>query len=392
MGDFCRILDLIRQALDYRSNPTTINGSQTTYTTCTYDANGERLMRYNQTHYYYYYDGVNLLFVKKDNAIDMRYLYDNEGNVYCAIANDGLPYWHHTDIRGSVTNVLKGDSGTSSSPTLIRSYLYNAYGDTNYTTFSGGETFNANPYLAYTGAILDQETGLYYLMSRYYDPKAGSFISQDSYKGEGDAFWHLYAYCDGDPVNKTDRNGRYGLWYPGYNKIKKYAKKGVGAANSFAYHKRNYSRANCLGFACGFNENVGSKKLKPLFKRKYGRDMSAYSFGEYNVELWFKATLLYLNNKRIWVRRLSYYTDPIFPNERRIVLRCRKKNYFNKKTAEYSGPDFHFLCQTSNSFWAGKFGETREYHNNINRPTGKWPGDHYDSPIIYFAISKKQYK
>ena len=157
MGDFCRILDLIRQALDYRSNPTTINGSQTTYTTCTYDANGERLMRYNQTHYYYYYyDGVNLLFVKKDNAIDMRYLYDNEGNVYCAIANDGLPYWHHTDIRGSVTNVLKGDSGTSSSPTLIRSYLYNAYGDTNYTTFSGGETFNANPYLAYTGAILDQ--------------------------------------------------------------------------------------------------------------------------------------------------------------------------------------------------------------------------------------------
>ena len=180
------------------------------YTTCTYDTNGERLMRYNQTHYYYYYyDGVNLLFVKKDNAIDMRYLYDNEGNVYCAIASDNLPYWHHTDIRGSVTNVLKGDSGTSSSPTLIRSYLYNAYGDTNYTTFSGGETFNVNPYLAYTGAILDQETGLYYLMSRYYDPKAGSFISQDSYKGEGDAFWHLYAYCDGDPVNKTDRNGNY---------------------------------------------------------------------------------------------------------------------------------------------------------------------------------------
>ena len=137
----------------------------------------------------------------------MRYLYDNEGNVYCAIESDNLPYWHHTDIRGSVTNVLKGDSGTSSSPTLIRSYVYNAYGDTDYSIFTGGETFNANSYLAYTGAILDQETGLYYLMSRYYDPKAGSFISQDSYKGEGDAFWHLYAYCDGDPVNYIDRTG-----------------------------------------------------------------------------------------------------------------------------------------------------------------------------------------
>ena len=191
---------------DGQNNLTTINGSQTTYTTCTYDANGERLMRYNQTHfYYYYYDGVNLLFVKKDNAIDKRYLYDNEGNVYCAIANDGLPYWYHTDIRGSVTNILKGDSGTSSSPTLIRSYIYDAYGKTAENYVDSTNYFKND--IAYTGAVYDSETNLYYLMSRYYDPKAGSFISQDSYKGEGDAFWHLYAYCDGDPVNKTDRTG-----------------------------------------------------------------------------------------------------------------------------------------------------------------------------------------
>ena len=357
------------------------------YTTCTYDTNGERLMRYNQTHfYYYYYDGVNLLFVKKDNAIDMRYLYDNEGNVYCAIASDNLPYWHHTDIRGSVTNVLKGDSGTSSSPTLIRSYLYNAYGDTNYTTFSGGETFNANPYLAYTGAILDQETGLYYLMSRYYDPKAGSFISQDSYKGEGDAFWHLYAYCDGDPVNKTDRNGRYGLWYPGYNKIKKYAKKGVGAANSFAYHKRNYSRANCLGFACGININVDVKTLKNTYRKKHGKSMDGY---EYNVEIWFKATVAYLAGKKIWVRRLSYYTDPIFPNERRIALRCRKK--LRIVNGQRYDKDYHFLCQTANTTWAGKFGDSNSYESNKRTPASAWK-EYYDSPIIYFAISNKQYK
>ena len=211
---------------DGQNNLINLNGTQTSTSQYTYDANGERLMKCNQTHfYYYYYDGVNLLFVKKDNAIDMRYLYDNEGNVYCAIANDGLPYWHHTDIRGSVTNVLKGDSGTSSSPTLIRSYVYNAYGDTDYSIFTGGETFNANSYLAYTGAILDQETGLYYLMSRYYDPKAGSFISQDSYKGEGDAFWHLYAYCDGDPVNNIDKTGHAKVTYTeskaAYNAVKK---------------------------------------------------------------------------------------------------------------------------------------------------------------------------
>ena len=33
----------------------------------------------------------------------------------------------------------------------------------------------------YTGAYMDDETGLYYLSSRYYDPKTGSFTSADSY-------------------------------------------------------------------------------------------------------------------------------------------------------------------------------------------------------------------
>ncbi len=110
-------------------------------------------------------------------------------------------------LEPCVMNILKGDSGTSSSPTLIRSYIYDAYGKTAENYVDSTNYFKND--IAYTGAVYDSETNLYYLMSRYYDPKAGSFISQDSYKGEGDAFWHLYAYCDGDPVNKTDRTGNY---------------------------------------------------------------------------------------------------------------------------------------------------------------------------------------
>ena len=109
-------------------------------------------------------------------------------------------------LEPCVMNILKGDSRTSSSPTLIRSYIYDAYGKTAENYVDSTNYFKND--VAYTGAVYDSETNLYYLMSRYYDPKAGSFISQDSYKGEGDAFWHLYAYCDGDPVNKTDKTGR----------------------------------------------------------------------------------------------------------------------------------------------------------------------------------------
>ena len=61
---------------------------------------------------------------------------------------------------------------------------------------------------AYTGAYMDDETGLYYLSSRYCDPKTGSFTSADSYCGEGEGYWQLYAYCNSDPVNFSDLNGK----------------------------------------------------------------------------------------------------------------------------------------------------------------------------------------
>ena len=187
---------------DGQNNLTSIAGDQQTTSTYTYDANGERLTKLNQTHTtQYYYDGVNLLFTKRNNSIDVRYLYD-EGTLYAAIAADGLPYWYNVDLRGSVTNIIKGDTTGSITTSLNKSYVYDAYGNTSITSTS--EFRNA---VAYTGAIYDEETGLYYLMSRYYDPALAQFISEDSYRGDGEHFWNLYMYCEGDPVNNIDREG-----------------------------------------------------------------------------------------------------------------------------------------------------------------------------------------
>lgn len=83
---------------------------------------------------------------------------------------------------------------------LVKSYTYDAYGNTQST----GAFINS---FAYTGAVIDTETGLYYMNARYYDPETGRFISQDTYRGSGEAFWHLYLYCSGDPVNATDPSG-----------------------------------------------------------------------------------------------------------------------------------------------------------------------------------------
>lgn len=112
---------------------------------------------------------------------------------------DDSDYWYRQDIRGSVTNIVSVDDS------LVKSYTYDAYGNTTDT----GTFINS---FAYTGTVIDTETGLYYMNARYYDPMTGRFISEDSYRGDGEAFWHLYAYCNGDPVNATDPTGhaKYG--------------------------------------------------------------------------------------------------------------------------------------------------------------------------------------
>jgi len=66
-----------------------------------------------------------------------------------------------------------------------------------------------NPF-RYRGYYFDSETGLYYLQSRYYDPKTGRFISPDAYSYlEPDTVngLNLYSYCNNNPVMNVDPSG-----------------------------------------------------------------------------------------------------------------------------------------------------------------------------------------
>ena len=57
-----------------------------------------------------------------------------------------------------------------------------------------------------------EETGLYYLQSRYYDPEVGRFISQDEVTyldPETINGLNLYAYCGNNPVMYIDPNGKF---------------------------------------------------------------------------------------------------------------------------------------------------------------------------------------
>lgn len=74
-----------------------------------------------------------------------------------------------------------------------------------------------NP-LRYRGYVYDNESELYYLQSRYYNPELCRFINADDVSmlgADGNIIGvNLFAYCDNNPVNKSDPTGKLG-WLAG---------------------------------------------------------------------------------------------------------------------------------------------------------------------------------
>ena len=77
------------------------------------------------------------------------------------------------------------------------------------TSGSLAETFGTEQPFRYRGYVYDEETGWYYLQSRYYNPELGRFISADVYlsTGQGVLGHNAYAYCGNNPTIRVDIEG-----------------------------------------------------------------------------------------------------------------------------------------------------------------------------------------
>lgn len=82
-------------------------------------------------------------------------------------------------------------------------YDYDAFGN----LITNEETVE-NPY-RYAGYYQDTESGLYYLQSRYYNPKTARFITEDTYAGKytDPLSLNRYTYCHNQPVTQYDPAG-----------------------------------------------------------------------------------------------------------------------------------------------------------------------------------------
>lgn len=82
------------------------------------------------------------------------------------------------------------------------SYTYDAWGEPISKAGTLASTLGTIQPFRYRGYVYDEETGLYYLRSRYYNAKQERFITADVIMSG-----NLFAYCYNSPVKKKDTIG-----------------------------------------------------------------------------------------------------------------------------------------------------------------------------------------
>ncbi len=134
------------------------------------------------------------------------YLYDQNGLIE-GMRRGGKTYYFLKNMEGDVVGLLEKDSGS-----VVARYTYDDWGNcVSVENASGYTVGNFNPF-RYRGYYLDQESGLYYVGSRYYDPEIGRWISaDDQIAAPGGALrgYDLYSYCMNDPIGRSDDEGEW---------------------------------------------------------------------------------------------------------------------------------------------------------------------------------------
>lgn len=199
---------------DKRGNRTSMTPPSGSPTTLSYDQ-ANRLTAYgSDATYIYNGDGLRVKKVVSGTTYRMvwnqaqglpllmqdgtaAYIYGMGGQLLERVSGNTVSYYH-TDQLGSVRTM------TDSSGNVLNTYSYDTYGNVTGSTGTSPNTFK------FAGEYQDNESGMYYLRARYYDPSTGQFISRDTLVAMTRS---AYAYVAGNPLNGTDPTGL--CWGPG---------------------------------------------------------------------------------------------------------------------------------------------------------------------------------
>ena len=134
------------------------------------------------------------------NVIAVDYSENNGGSF--------TTYYYLRNAQGDVVKLIDKTGST------VVEYTYDTWGKLLSTTGSLAETFGEEQPFRYRGYVYDEETGFYYVSSRYYDPEIGRWISPEPNvdngefdEGAGLIGYNVYAYCANNPVMYKDDTG-----------------------------------------------------------------------------------------------------------------------------------------------------------------------------------------
>ena len=177
------------------------DGTSVTYA---YNQEGVRIRKtVGDTETRYYLNGSKIVALETGSE-KLHFIYDQSGNLFAMKAGSELYYYLHNcqnDIIGLVDSM----------GTQVVSYQYDSWGKpVGMTDATADGVGSKNPF-RYREYCWDEETGMYYVNSRYYDLETCRFISADDtdvLEVQDDLYdKNLYAYCDNNPISRVDEEG-----------------------------------------------------------------------------------------------------------------------------------------------------------------------------------------